>query len=182
MCTFNTLVLPRSTSIDDVNRVAADALGQQFAPQNNASIEAAFGADAQSFVKASGHCDCGMGLTKLAAPADDLERDLRRLEAAGWSEGKIERWREQRAAASARREAAFANRGGGAPPYAAQWTAFVRRLLDERVVAWVGLFTHTYRGSYTSERIAVSEVRKHAGVSEERLAEIEEDIGFVFAR
>src|SRR5262245_7882388 len=181
MCTFNTIVLPRAASLEAFERIALDSLHLRFVPQDNRAIEAAIADDARSFVK-DGYCDCGMGLARLAAPPDaaTTDRELRRLKAQGWSDARIARWREQREAGATRRQADFAKHGRGAPPHVSEWTATVRRLLDERVAAWVGLFTHEYRGDITTERVVVREVRRFVGASEEAIGAIEEDVAFVF--
>lgn len=181
MCTFNTLVLPASADLDEVNVVATEVLHQTFTPQGNAAIETAIGRDARSFVKST-DCDCGSGLGRTARPTDagPSERELRKLRSDGWSEAKIRRWLDQRGATQQKRELEYEARHGGVPAGATAWMTFVSRILDEGLAAWVGLFTHDYRGSVATERIEVGAVRRFVGVSVEQIGEIEEDIPFVF--
>ncbi len=182
MCTFNTLLLPASASLAQVNEVARETLRQTFEAQGNASIEAAAGPDARSFVRTGG-CDCGAGLAKLARPVDagPMERGLRKLRAEGWSEAKIERWKAQRAATQDKREALASRRHDGVRASAEAWAELVRRILEQGV-PWVGLFTHDYHGSIANERIACGAARRHAGVAAEQLLELEADVPYVFER
>jgi hypothetical protein len=191
VCTFNTLLLPASTDLDAVNEVASATLHQTFEPQGNAAIEAAVGdviaggppagGGARSYVK-RGNCDCGSGLARVARPTDTdpTDRELRKLRSDGWSEAKIRRWLDQRAATQQKRRVEYEARHGGLPASAAAWAAFVGRLLDEGLAPWVGLFTHEYRGSVATERIEIGAVRRHVGISVEQIGEIEEDVAFVF--
>lgn len=175
MCTFNTLLLPASVQLAAVNAIAREALGQTFTPQENVTIERAVAADARSFVRDT-DCDCGMGLAARpdATPPD---RELRKLRAAGWSDAKIQRWVDQRAATQQKRHRQHqANR-----PQAAEWAAFVRRILDERLAPWVGLFTHDYEGSVKTESIEIAGARRFVGVTADQVEMIEEDVPFVFA-
>ncbi len=182
MCTFNTLVLPASADLDEVNVVATEVLHRAFMPQGNAAIEAAFSRDARSFVKST-DCDCGSGLGQAARPTDagPSERELRKLRAEGWSEAKIRRWLEQRNTTQQKRELAYDARHGGVPASATAWMTFVSRILEERLAPWVGLFTHDYRGSVATEQIEVGAVRRFVGVTVEQIGEIEEDVPFVFS-
>jgi hypothetical protein len=184
MCTYNTLLLPVSTSLEAVNAVASKVLRQTFTAQGNQAIEHAVAADARSFVKDGTCCDCGMGLAKSPPPPPPPEvapdRELRRHRRDGWSEVKIRRWLDQRASVQLKRKVEYEHRGQGGADISV-WTEFVRRLLDEQLSPWVGLFTHEYRGSLDTERIAVGAVRRFIGATPEQLAEIEEDIPFVFA-
>ncbi len=176
MCTFNTLLLPASTSLDRVNAVARELGWGLFAAQGNPSIEAAV-ADALSYVRADGGCDCGSGL----ATADTTpyigwsDGEVRKLNADGWSATKIERWKAQREAARAK----VAN--PAQPTVPAQWCTLLERLLDGRIAAWVGVFTHDYRGALGS-RITCKPVQRFSGVTVDRLSAIETDVPYVFAR
>ncbi len=182
MCTFNTLVLPASSDLDEVNPVATEVLHQAFTPQGNAAIETAFGRAARSFVK-SADCDCGAGLGRVARPTDagPTERELRKLRSDGWSEAKIRRWLDQRGATQQKRGLEYEARHGSVPASATAWMTFVSRILEERLAPWVGLFTHDYRGSVATERMEVGAVRRVVGVSVEQIGEIEEDVPFVFS-
>ena len=181
MCTFNTLLLPASAPLEAINEIARETLHQTFVLQGNASIEAAVAA-ASSYVK-HGNCDCGSELWKASRPQDSgpSERELNKLRADGWSQTKIDRWLAQRTANQVKREAEYERKHGGTPVHAAQWAGFVRRVLEERLAPWVGLFTHVYRGAIATERIEVGPVRRFAGVTVEQIAEIEVDVPFVFA-
>jgi hypothetical protein len=182
MCTFNTLLLPASAQLDAVNVIAHATLGHRFMPQGHAAIEDAAAPDARSFIKNNG-CDCGMGLAERATNASHApsDRELRKRRAEGWSEAKIERWLAQRKVTRERHEQEHHRRGEAHRDQARRWTAFVRRILDEGVAAWVGLFTHEYQGSVHSERISIAGVRKFVGVTDEQVSLLEEDIPFVFA-
>ncbi|MCX5746290.1 MAG: hypothetical protein NT062_27750 [Proteobacteria bacterium] len=187
MCTFNTLVLPTTVRLAVVNEIAESVLHLTFVDQGNPSIEHAFGDDARSFVRAGGDCDCGAGLASARRPqevaATDRELDKRR--AAGWSPAKLARWQAQRGETQTRRDDAFTRRHGHPPVVAATWAALVERLLEPRLAAWVGLFTHEYRGAVATERIAIGDLRRLAvrrGEVEARIGELEEDHPIAFTR
>ena len=182
MCSFNTLLLPASANLDAVNAIARETLHQTFTAQGNEAIEKAVGQGARSYVKAGLHCDCGSGLARISRPRDSgpTDRELRKLRADGWSETKIQRWLDQRAATLEKREAEYEARHGGLPANVAAWTEFVQKILDD-LAPWVGLFTHDYRGSVQTERIDFGAVRRLA-ISVEHIGEIEADVPFVFTQ
>jgi hypothetical protein len=179
MCTFNTLLLPASASIERVNELSRELLRQTFTVQGNASIEAAVGRDARSFAKEK-HCDCGMGLAKAPPPpppkTGPMKRKLRKLRARGWTEARLARWQ---AGPTATPET-HVEHPSDPSPVAEKWAVLVRRILDERIAAWVGVLTHGYHGSIATERIKCT-AKKVVGVPAKQFEEIEEDIVYVFA-
>lgn len=182
MCTFNTLLLPGSVRVEAVNTIAHETLGPTFISQGNQSIERAVAADARSYIKGK-FCDCGMGLAERlpATTGAPIGRELRKLRAAGWGDAKIQRWIEQRSAARQEHAAQRDQPHQASKAQAGVWAAFVRRILDERLSPWVGLFTHDYHGSVHTERIEIGDVRRFVGVTADEIDMIEEDVPFVFA-
>jgi hypothetical protein len=184
VCTFNTLLLPASTSLERVNELAKASLRLTFAPQGNRSIEAAVGPDAHSFVRAVGHCDCGAGVGKLEPPQSAAcdERALRKLRQQGWSDAKIERWIAERVKTQQKRDAERERILDADRATNAAWYELVRGILDERAASWVGLFTHDYHGAIETERVPCNAIRRIKGVTLEQIADIDPDTAYVFAR
>lgn len=180
MCTFNTLLLPASASIDAVNAISRRVLGRTFAAQNNRAIEAALGEDSRSFVRAQGDCDCGERLGKLSSPtsATSNHREIRKLRERGWGDAKIERWIADRARAEDKRERSSI--AHAAPATDAEWTELVRTVLDQRAAAWIGLFTHEYRGAIDTEQVTCRVAQRIRGVTLAQIETIARDTIYVF--
>jgi hypothetical protein len=161
VCTFNTLLLPAKAPLDAVNALAREAVGHGFVVQGHRALEAAVATDARSYMT-DGHCDCGAELTRSP-------RQPRAGKRAGWSQAKIDRWFAQQA-------------GNHGPEPRVRWAALVRGILDRELAAWVGVFTHLYRGSVVDEAMTIRPVQRFTDASPERLAEIKDNVPFVFTR
>jgi hypothetical protein len=161
VCTFHTLLLPAKAPLDAVNAVARDVVGHGFIAQGHAALEAAVVQDAHAYIT-DGHCDCGSELTRTP-------RQPRAGKRAGWSQAKIDRWFAQQAA----------NYG---PTPQARWAQLVRNILDRELAAWVGVFTHVYRGSVRDEAMTIRPLQRFHDATAERLAQIKIDVPFVFTR
>jgi hypothetical protein len=182
VCTFNTLLLPASVGIEAVNPIAHEVLGLTFTAQGNLTIERGVAADALSYIKDK-HCDCGMGLAERppALKRAPTDREVRKLRLAGWGDAKIQRWIAQRTATQQKHAAERDRHHEASLAKADEWAAFVRRVFEERLSPWVGLFTHDYHGSVHTERIDIENVRRFVGVTAEQVALMEQDVPFVFA-
>jgi hypothetical protein len=101
MCHFISAVLPGSADLSALEGVMARH-GRALKPQNNPVLGAQLQAGEQLLLTTAGHCDCGTALGALERNAARLERRRRSserkeatLRRGGWSEVRIQRWREQ---------------------------------------------------------------------------------------
>src|SRR3954469_4552503 len=98
MCHFIKLVLPTDADVEAVQRIA-ERYGRRLGANAEPRLSQVLTADERGFFT-NGNCDCGtmLALKQLERPAQADEKETARLRHAGWSETKLRRWREQRAA------------------------------------------------------------------------------------
>jgi predicted trehalose synthase len=155
MCLFISIVVPRSLPMEAV-KAAAEAHGLGFSPYHNAKLEAQLANGDRLVLTTTGHCDCGSALGSLAN--DDgpsgLAAEVRRLQARGWSESKIQRALAQRRASLAHK-AALPD-GSTRDPTLERWLGFLRQVLSSHRKASLAVLLHQYRGDLASERVALT--------------------------
>src|SRR4051812_31664470 len=105
MCHFIKLVLPAEADLEAVQRIA-ERYGRRLGANAEQRLNQALTADERGFFT-NGNCDCGtmLAFKRLKQPADADEKETSRVRHAGWSETKLRRWREQKAAAATRKAA-----------------------------------------------------------------------------
>jgi hypothetical protein len=106
--------------------------------------------DSTMLVREKG-CDCGTGIGSRAPDSDapaSLEPEITRLRRKGWSESRIERWRQEKNAPRDNTHAALtskAQRGVDA------WLSILRECAETRGVQSVGLIVRSFDGSVSKD-------------------------------
>ncbi len=138
MCHFIKLVLPSQADVPALRKIVKRH-GRVLEPISEARVDRELAPGDQAFLT-TGRCDCGTGLAnrKSKRREHDEDREVARLRREGWSEAKIQRWREQRGEAVARKAQAKAKSRGQEVD---DWRALVSDLLDAKV-DHVGLLVH----------------------------------------
>jgi hypothetical protein len=177
MCHFITAVLPESANLSALAGIAARH-GRVLMPQRNPGVEDHLKPGERHFLTTEGFCDCGTTLGSQRRMESTLERSQHQAENAesklrhkGWSEAKIARWKEQKAADLAKRRSLM---------NPTNWEDLVKEMLDSGWAPFVGLLLHWYQGP-TSSRIELHG-REAVPVSAEALARMQEDVLYVFRK
>lgn len=187
MCHYITATLPRDVDIDVVAS-RFDAHGRGFTVISNPHVAGQIEPGDRYVLTTRKHCDCGTVLGALrgsgAKSQGALAHQVEKLRRRGWSEAKIDRWRDQTGQGRARREQ---ESGAGAQrglQDANQWIDLLRDLLNSGAGPRIGLLLHWYRGSVESERVALKGVRRVAisTLNPDQLMGIEEDVLYEFVR
>lgn len=175
MCHFISAVLPSSADLSALAGVMAHH-GRALKPQRNPVLGAQLQAGEQLLLTTAGHCDCGTALGALERNAARLERRRRSserkevtLRRRGWSEARIQRWREQQQ-----------NHRSGLHPQAGvtDWERLLTDMLREHHTAYVGLLLH-WCGEGADEPIAL-QGRETLPLCEESLGRLREDVLAIF--
>ncbi len=173
MCHFIKLVLPAQADVQALRDIVKRH-GRVLEPISEARVDRELPAGDRAYLTTS-RCDCGTGLVNRAANRreHDERRDLARLRRSGWSEAKIQRWREQRGEAVNRKVEAKAK---SREHEAEEWRALVSDLLDAKVER-VGLLVH-----WVTDDIRRGPILPRASVNAETIANLEENVVYTFTR
>jgi hypothetical protein len=195
MCLFITLVFPCETDLDEVRSVVSDkvrrALVLALTPIENPTLRRQLQVNDICVLRGGGgiECDCGTALGARRRSATDQEQDngsvktsiarkADKLQRAGWSAVKVEKWLEQKES-TARKHAKPIEE-----PAIEHWATFLGRVLDSGAARRVGLLLHWYNGSLGDEEIILARQEKHKRkeITAEFLSLIEEDVLYEFRR
>lgn len=97
-------------------------------------------------------CDCGTvigsGYNRIPTEEieEDLEKRLKELKRAGWSQSKVERWLAEKDRAKEKRHAERIASGDAFEVQLAKWSGFLPALLHTGGADWVGLVYHWHTG------------------------------------
>jgi len=175
VCHFVTAIV--STDVEgEVRRVAAD-FGLAFDALSDSPVRARLGQGEGYYLTTAGHCDCGTPLGSVGRErrrAQRLEAKVSRLRRKGWSEAKLDRWREQTGAARDQRAA-----HGAGLPSCETWADFISAALDVGARSF-GLVLHGYRGNVATEDIELGRRVRVAHSYVEHLAAMDEDAVYDF--
>lgn len=112
----------------------------------------------------AGGCDCGtvVGLlhdhpTSHEDPPALNEAELKKLHKQGWSEGKIQRWLDEKRRTLKKDVRTSADLAERRRTEACKWCDFVTELLHSGLAKRCGLILHRYSGSLESERINIKD-------------------------
>jgi hypothetical protein len=185
MCHFITATLPRGVKPELVAPIfESHKLG--FQVLSNPHIAEQLDPGDSYVLTTRGHCDCGTVLGSLnqrtGGPGANLEREVERFRKHGWSEAKIQRWREQKDQARERRLREEEAHGQANAPLADQWVRFITALLESGRTPRAGILLHLYRRNIESERIRVSQKERVELVrlTPQMLMEMREDVLYEF--
>ena len=147
MCHYITLVV-RGSNSETIDRVLRGH-GRQAKSMDNASVGGALVPGEAQYLTTVRHCDCGTVLAPRAADhASNRAEQTAKLAKKGWSQAKIERWREDRVKASHRAEE---RHQANAPDSIELWTSIIRDLMTTPGVQQAGLLLHSYCGDLEQE-------------------------------
>lgn len=178
MCRFVNAVLPDATPAPALTSIAAE---------HHLSIEPVFNPSACAQLRrgegwfriGSGPCDCDTPLGSRGVDDTTVQAMARRvakLRRRGWSDARVDRWREQKFASRDRRTSTTHG------PSALDWATFLRSALGTGETAFLGILVHWYTASLESEEIRVDARRIVAGseISPDLLLDLEHEILYEF--
>jgi hypothetical protein len=181
MCDFITVFLPASAGVTAL----ADVFDRHkigFKQIDNPYVLGQLPAGDVCFLTTRGWCDCGTPLGSLSQtgasrPAEG-EKQVRKLRKQGWSEAKIQRWREQKEQEQEKQERNHDARAAEATPGADRWVQFLTDVLRSGHTSRIGLLLHFYRRTVESERIDLlrQEPVPVQRLNAEHLLHLEEDV------
>lgn len=173
MCHFIKLVLPSTADVPALREIVKRH-GRILEPISEPRVDRELSPGDQAYLT-TGRCDCGTRLAnrKSKRREHDEDRELARLRREGWSEAKIQRWREQRGEAVARRTEA---RARSREQEVEDWRALVSDLLDARV-DHVGLLVHR-----VTDEIRRGPVLSRDRLTPESVGSLEENVVHTFTR
>jgi hypothetical protein len=162
MCYYITAILPEAAELNRLRPIARNhALALK--PFKNASLQELLSRYEHAFSTASGGCQCGTVLgserqmrERVDRPHGDVERKIVRLRKTGWTEAKIERWREQHLAVDSRNQRVISEHTGQRSPEADAWVDFVKQAIFLGGAPSIGILLHWYRRMLETESIAIA--------------------------
>jgi hypothetical protein len=165
--------LPAQADVEAL-RPIAKRHGRQLGPNAEPRIIRELLADERAFFT-NGNCDCGtmLVLRRISKRAAHDEREEARHRAAGWSEAKLQRWRDQRAEVAARKAQA---KGHAQQDEVEVWRLFIADLLDAKLDR-VGLLVH-----WATAEVKRGPVLSSARLDTDILANLDENVLYTFAR
>ncbi len=173
MCHFINLVLPSQAEIEPLRKIL-ERHGRLLYPASEKLVTRELAPDERAYLT-TGNCDCG---TQLAARPSarrehDEEREVARRHKLGWSETKIQRWRDQRVAAAAQKARAKAKSRGGE---AEEWRALLMDILDAKAER-VGLVVH-----WVTDAIRRGPILPRESLTTAIMGHLEENVLYTFTR
>jgi len=153
MCQYNYLTLPPSADAVAIGSIAR-SFGKKLTVVPHHVLCSLLRAGETLHSTSTGSCDCGSCVGCAAnppsVPTADLEKDMQKLEAKGWSQGKIARWRAGKMASARRDQARHRELIEDRTSEAKQWCALLDACLRDGGPEWVGLI-HTWEGGGSRE-------------------------------
>ena len=137
-----------------------------------------------------GHCDCDTVLGRRRC--EDFrtrpgisQKDLKKLRKKGWSEAKIERWKQEVSHTIDRNKALRQEQFESRRPEAEVWLNFIRDAMAAANAPHLGIFLHFYNdGGMEDEKIRLSRSERLdlTDVSPDFLMDVEQDVLYLFSR
>jgi hypothetical protein len=185
MCHYITATLPARADFK-----AAEAIfkchGFGFAENDNPNLSSQLEKGDRQFLTAGKYCDCGtsLGSYRVDARPAVSKRELDQLRRKGWSEAKINRWLEEKAAASEKDRRGARPELAGTDRELVRWFAMMDELFQSGAADRVGILLHDYSGSVASEKISLSATETHSLAESTPLVlgELAEDLLCVFTK
>jgi hypothetical protein len=172
MCHFIKLVLPAQADVGALREVM-QRHGRLLEPCCDPHLDGDLAPDERAFLT-RGNCDCGTALVRPRGPRreHDEGREPAKLRRSGWSEAKIQRWRQQRAGVVTRKAEA---RARTREHESEQWRALLEDLLGAKV-EHIGLVVH-----WVTAGVHRGPVFPRTHLNAETLSTLEENILYTFA-
>jgi hypothetical protein len=173
MCHFIKLVLPAKADVSALRDIVKRH-GRALEPVSAPRVDRELPTGDQAFLTTAGRCDCGTRLPNRRSKRREHDEDREaRLRREGWSEAKIQRWREQRGEDAARKAEAKAK---PKEQEVEDWRALVSDLLDAKV-DHVGLLVH-----WVTDDVQRGPVLPRASLNTETMSNLEENVLYTFTK
>lgn len=179
MCTYIVVVLPKSADLAEIRRIfAAGKFGFELVPVPHALHAVA--PDDVLVLPSGGNCDCGTPLGSLTRSSHNspLRWDIHieKLRKKGWSEAKIERWKQQKKQKG--------HRSGEAVgvPTPLSWINLVTEVLNSGYTLRLGLLLLWSNLQYDSNRGMRQERMPVGDLSVEQLLRLDENVVYNYER
>ena len=181
MCHFITLVLASPTNMAELEAIAGKHK-RKLEPLSNQSLKEHLTPGEEYFFTTKRICDCGTTLgyevrRNAEQGRKDLDHQIKKLKAKGWSQTKIDRW----VGDKAHHDETQISSTKSDEHWNDDWFAFLSELLESKMVRHVCLLLHWYSGPLTG-RIMLKE-RTRVNLREQGLGfllKIQEDILYEF--
>ncbi len=181
MCHFITAFLPASANVTALADVF-DRHKVGFQQIDNPYVREQVPPGDVYLLTTRGWCDCVTSLGRLsrtgASLPDDGEKQVAKFRMQGWSEAKIQRWREQKERNGEKEERRQEAQVTEATPQVERWIQFLTDALHSGHTSRIDLLLHFYRGSVEGERINFlrQEYVPVQRLDAEHLLRLEEDV------
>ncbi|MCM2334393.1 MAG: hypothetical protein NDI82_10650 [Anaeromyxobacteraceae bacterium] len=173
MCHFINIVLPARVDIEPLREIAKRH-GRVLSPNTERLVCDVLGPDERAYLTSS-MCDCGtqLAIRRSARREHDEDREVVRLRKAGWSETKIQRWREQRGTAA---EQKAKTKAKSREHESEVWRALLTDLLDAKP-EHVGLLVH-----WVTDEVRRGPTLPRSGLATDAMGNLEENVLYTFTR
>jgi hypothetical protein len=173
MCHFITLVLPAQGDIEPLREVV-ERHCLVLNPTSDRLVCRELGSNERAYLTTS-MCNCGTQLVnrRFARREHDEDKELVRLRRMGWSETKIQRWRDQRGTAAAMKAEAKAKSREGEVE---KWRALLADLLDAKA-DHVGLVVH-----WAADAVQRGPVLPRTSLTAITMSQLAENVLYTFTR
>jgi len=158
MCDFITVILPGEADLHSLTSIGKQHHLDFIPIQNDEVITQLEPAETYYRTKRS-MCDCGTGLGCLASGNKKqgqsnraLTRRIRKFQASGWSQTKIDRWLAQHDETKSKRVRSTRDHYTSDVE---RWLNIISEILDSDKTPSFGLLIHWYSGELESERIQI---------------------------
>lgn len=158
MCDFITAILPRNVDVPAIVAVfERHKIG--FSQTHNERLSRQIAPGDILILTTRDGCDCGTPLGSLAESdihdSCDSEAQIAKFRKQGWSEAKIQRWREQKGVGREKQDRDRQTRAGTRSWEIEHWIPFLMDVLRSGHTDRIGLLLHYYRGTLGNEHIQI---------------------------
>jgi len=173
VCHFINIVLPARVDVEALREIVKRH-GRVLSPSAERLVCDELGADERAYLTSS-ICDCGtqLAIHRSARREHDEDREVVRLRKMGWSETKIQRWREQRGMAAAQKASTKAK---SREHEIEAWRALLADLLNAKT-DHVGLLVH-----WVSDDVRRGPTLPRPSLTTDTMGSFEENVLYTFTR
>ena len=158
MCDFIVAILPGNVDIPAVAAVF-ERHKRGFRQIHNPFLSAQIAPGDICILTTRGMCDCGTPLGSQvynsARETSGFEMQTAKFRKQGWSEAKIQRWREQKDSGRDKQEREDKARAETSAQEVERWIWFLTDLLVSGLTDRIGLMRHYYRRGFETERLKI---------------------------
>jgi len=184
MCHFITATIYKSSSIEELNKIA-QRFNLAFTIINNKFVQSQLSRDYQYLSKSTTHCDCGTVIGSCCNSPNGVsisENKINKLKRKGWGKAKIQRWLDEKEKYKEKLKREESSTKERWKPKIQEWYDFIQTVVANKNIGQIGLLLHWYCSGPETEKIAIKNTINIpiSEVTPEYLTKIREDSLYLF--